>query len=380
MKTKEISGNVTNIQLEDEALCLEFSESYPYCWIENRSSGDVLISLDNEPVKGSDGTYLVLAGSNIRIPCGFGHKLVLYGSGEVQVIASVIAECPFKSKAKGGGLSVLEYIDIVSTGLTTYDGYNDGSLTMIADNNTWQTLRFKNNSVVNVLTSELTLSREEGLVAHSVRFQADVSGGSGLATTATALDDIPSSFVFPTRYKGNRNSGWNDKGEYEGKHNCTLTKAFAEIPASIADKWVTGKTFVIEYPPVIPMSFKESFTLTNIPENVTGVYCVLDNGTKDFYLMLDGCFPVFDYTNDRIDFGQENWGKYQGIDGYLGRGTYGRMEISFSNATNGINQYYNNLSTRLKLEDIYFNTADILDENGNIVVPKNCELSDFINV
>lgn len=379
MKTKEISGNVTNIILEEEAVCLEFSESYPYCWIKNRSDGDVLIALDKEPVKGADGTYLAESGSNVRIPCGFGHKPVLFGSGEVQAIASVIAECPFKSKAKGGGLSVLEYIDIVSAGLTTYEGYDDGSLTMIADNNTWQTLRFKNGSTVSVLTGELTLTREEGLVAHSVRFQTEVSGGSGLAVTATALDDIPSSFVFPTRHKGNRNSGWSNNNEYEGKHKCTLTKAFTEIPASIADKWVTGKTFVIEYPPVIPMSFKESFTLTNIPENVTGVYCVLDNGSKDFCLMLDGCFPVFDYTNNRVDFGRENWGKYVNLDDYFRRSGYGNMEMSFSSASNGVQQYYNNLSTRLELEDIYFNTEDILDENGDIVVPKNCELSDFID-
>lgn len=127
------------------------------------------------------------------------------------------------------------------------------------------------------------------------------------------------------------------------------------------------------------MSFKECFILTNIPENVTGVYCVLDNGTKDFYLMLDGCFPVFDYANDRIDFGQKNWSKYQKIDSYIGRSTYGKIEISFSSASNGTQQYYNNLSTRLELENIYFNTEDILDENGNIVVPKNCELSDFID-
>lgn len=34
--------------------------------------------------------------------------------------------------------------------------------------------------------------------------------------------------------------------------------------------------------------------------------------------------------------------------------------------------------TNIQLEDIYFNTEDILDENGNIIVPKNCKLSDFI--
>ncbi len=102
MKTQKISGNVTNIQLESEALCLEFSESYPYYWIENRSANEVLISLEKEPVKGSDGSYSVSAGSNIRVSGGFDRKLVLLGSGEVQVIASVIAECPFKSAAKGG--------------------------------------------------------------------------------------------------------------------------------------------------------------------------------------------------------------------------------------------------------------------------------------
>lgn len=378
MKTKEISGNVTNIQLEDEALCLEFSESYPYYWIENRSENEVLASLNKEPVKGSDGSYSVVAGSNIRISGGFGNKLVLLGNGEVQVIASIIAECPFKTAARGGGLSLLKYIDILSAGFTDNSDYDGGSLTMIADNNSWQTLRFKKDCDIYVKGGNLTLSRSEGLVAHNVKFSASVT--SGISVTATALDDIPNGFVFPTRYKGNKFTNWKNGGEYEGKHKCTLTKEFAEIPSSIADKWVTGKTFEIEYPPLIPMSFKECFTITGAAENVTGVFCVLDNGTKDLCLMVDGCFPVFDYTNDRIDFGQDNWRQYKTIGGYLGKGSvYEKQEISFSGVSIDGSQYYNNLSTRLKLEDIYFNTKDILDENGNIIVPKNCELSDFID-
>lgn len=381
MINKIISKNVTNIQLEGEAVCLEFLKSYPYYWIENRSENDVLVSLDNEPVEASDGTYSVLAGSNLRISGGFGQKLVLLGNGTVQVIASDIAESPFKSAAKGGGISLLKYIDILSAGFTDNSDYDGGSLTMIADNNTWSTLRFKKDCDVYVRGGNLTISREDGLIANNVQFTTSVT--SGISVTATALDDIPSSFVFPTRYKGGSYSSWNSVGKYEGKHKCTLTKEFAEIPSSIADKWVTGKTFEIEYPPKIPMSFKECFTITGAAENVTGVFCVLINGIKYFYILFNGCFPIVESANSRLNFGQQNFGQRIALTNYLGQSSYGKQELSFSNVSIIESQYLS--LNNVDLNNVYFNTKDVCGKTGNTIYPtyiikeKNCELSDFID-
>lgn len=84
---------------------VEFSGAYPYYWIDNRSAGDVYASLGT-PEAGTDGTYTIAAGSQLRISGGaFNTKLSLLGSGKVQVIASAIASCPFKG-AQGGGESV----------------------------------------------------------------------------------------------------------------------------------------------------------------------------------------------------------------------------------------------------------------------------------
>lgn len=81
-----------------------FSEAYPFYWIDNKTSGDVYASVGSTPEADKDGTYTIAAGSQLRISGGVGNGgITLLGEGKVQVVASGIAECPFKAAQGGGG-------------------------------------------------------------------------------------------------------------------------------------------------------------------------------------------------------------------------------------------------------------------------------------
>ena len=102
-----VNEQVTTIELTaGTPSTVEFSGAYPYYWVDNRSAGDVYASLGT-PEAGTDGTYTIAAGSQLRISGGaFNTKLTLLGSGKVQVIASAIASCPFKGVQGGGDYAV----------------------------------------------------------------------------------------------------------------------------------------------------------------------------------------------------------------------------------------------------------------------------------
>lgn len=81
-----------------------FEGAYPYYWIDNKTSGEVFASVGGTPEPGKDGTYTIAAGSQMRISGGVGNDgITLLGEGKVQIIASAIAACPFKTAQKGGG-------------------------------------------------------------------------------------------------------------------------------------------------------------------------------------------------------------------------------------------------------------------------------------
>lgn len=123
-----VNEQVTTIELTaGTPSTVEFSGAYPYYWVDNRSAGDVYASLGT-PEAGTDGTYTIAAGSQLRISGGaFNTKLSLLGSGKVQVIASGIASCPFKMPRKGGGnndKSKIIYNIPLKTDLEDISGYN----------------------------------------------------------------------------------------------------------------------------------------------------------------------------------------------------------------------------------------------------------------
>lgn len=102
-----VNEQVTTIELTaGTPSTVEFSGAYPYYWVDNKSDSEVYASLGT-PEAGTDGTYTIAAGSQLRISGGaFNTKLCLLGSGKVQVIASSIASCPFKQAQGGGGCAV----------------------------------------------------------------------------------------------------------------------------------------------------------------------------------------------------------------------------------------------------------------------------------
>lgn len=97
-----------------------FDGAYPYYWIDNKSASDVYASVGGTPEADADGTYTVAAGSQMRISGGVGNNgITLLGEGKVQVVASAIAACPFKSAPAvgggGGSDTVDEFLNIAST-------------------------------------------------------------------------------------------------------------------------------------------------------------------------------------------------------------------------------------------------------------------------
>ena len=85
-----------------------FSEAYPFYWVDNKTSGEVYASVGSTPEPGKDGTYTISAGSQLRISGGVGNGgITLLGEGKVQVVASGIAECPFKVAPTNGGGAIV---------------------------------------------------------------------------------------------------------------------------------------------------------------------------------------------------------------------------------------------------------------------------------
>ena len=100
-----IADPVTTITLTASTpQSVKFASSYPFYWIDNKTSGNVYARIGGTPVPDSDGTFTIAAGSQLRISGGaFDNDITLLGSGKVQIIASELASCPFKLGSKGGG-------------------------------------------------------------------------------------------------------------------------------------------------------------------------------------------------------------------------------------------------------------------------------------
>lgn len=94
---------------------ITFNSRYPYFWVNNMSDGEVYASLTT-PEADSDGTYTIAAGGNMRVSGEvYNDSIYLLGNGKVQIVASTVADCPFKSAAKGGG----------AAGITPHIGANN---------------------------------------------------------------------------------------------------------------------------------------------------------------------------------------------------------------------------------------------------------------
>lgn len=265
-------------------------------------------------------------------------------------------------------INLLQYIDLVSKGIsgTSYQG---GSVYVIDESEKWFAFQFKTSQEVNIQVGDLHLSRIDGFYVNKFR----IYQGANFYTVRTQNNE--KGFVFPslaTTYA----SYW-----FGGPYTLRIVHKLQTSPIKTAPAlnkiWnMNGEKFKISLP--LKLKFNDYFTVSG-GEDVTGIYAVLDNGTYDINFMVKGAFPIFDYTNNRIDFGMTNWRKYVNIGNYLGNSNFYHEKIKIElPSISGSSRYYNNLDTRLKLENVYFNSEDILDEKGNIILAKNCDISDFL--
>ena len=98
-------SNVKTVTLAAGAVTtVRFDASFPYYWIDNQTNGTIYAAIGAEPVPETDGTFTVAAGGKVRLSGGITpSEIKLKGSGKVQVVASGIAECPFKVAPVSGG-------------------------------------------------------------------------------------------------------------------------------------------------------------------------------------------------------------------------------------------------------------------------------------
>ena len=109
---------------------ITFEGAYPYYWVDNKTAGNIYASVGRTPKADADDTYTIAAGSQLRISGGVGNNgITLLGEGKVQIIASTIAACPFKSASGGGGIKSVN-------GLAAADGVLELTQSLIPSDGT----------------------------------------------------------------------------------------------------------------------------------------------------------------------------------------------------------------------------------------------------
>jgi hypothetical protein len=96
---------------------IAFDAYYPYVWLKNMGSEDVYVSDNSQAQAGADDTALLKAGEIVRIVAQTDTVYVL-GATTVEVYAQNFADCPFKVRSKGGGITV-EPLSVTDNGTYT---------------------------------------------------------------------------------------------------------------------------------------------------------------------------------------------------------------------------------------------------------------------
>ncbi|MGN1135191.1 MAG: hypothetical protein ACI4SF_03125 [Oscillospiraceae bacterium] len=367
-----VNEQVTTIELASGTpQAVKFSESYPYYWVINMSGSEVYAAIDSTPEADSDGTYTIASGEKLRISGSFSNSLTLLGEGKVQVIAASIATPPFVVAKKGGDeIELLKFIDVVSE-CVSGSSYNSGSVFILWNRSDgqkeWDVLRFNANPLT-VKIGNYALSRESGFNANKFTLYG------GMAVTAAIYDN--DGFIYPNRYKGAVVSNWGFTAETDMSIDKMIsTKTDITVSPALNDIWTTDeKGFKIELP--LRFIFKDCWTLANA-DDVTGIFALWWNNSYQFLFMVNNRFPVLDYANDRILYGSGETFKLIGNFGtYLNGESYTQETITLPAASE--TEYVSGFKSKLDLSKVYFNSEDILDENGNVILPKNCNIEDFI--
>jgi hypothetical protein len=118
---------------------ITFDAHYPYVWFKNLGAGDVYVSDNSQAQAGADDTALLKAGEIIRITAQTDTVYVV-GATTVEVHAQGFADCPFKVRVKGGGITV-EPLSVTDNGTyTAPSGKAYSPVTVDVQEQPWQPL------------------------------------------------------------------------------------------------------------------------------------------------------------------------------------------------------------------------------------------------
>lgn len=100
IKTITLDG-LTSVKIKQSAFDME-----RFCWVKNRSDGDIFISCtDVECTESGDNVMKISAGEYGMLDTESYETLYLNGSGTVEIITTAFLVCPFDRGGKGGGSS-----------------------------------------------------------------------------------------------------------------------------------------------------------------------------------------------------------------------------------------------------------------------------------
>lgn len=127
------------------------------------------------------------------------------------------------------------------------------------------------------------------------------------------------------------------------------------------------------------IKFKDVFTVSN--SDITGamVYKYGNSIYVTFY--LNGTVPIMDKTNARLDHGTNTlYARIDAIEGSSSRKQFmlsSKVDLTINSISQYDTSHFNTILNDLD-GNIAFNTFDLCDENGNVLLAKNCDLSFFI--
>lgn len=287
-----------------------------------------------------------------------------------------MADCYIVRRGGTGGdteekIDLLQYIDLVSKGIsgTSYQG---GSVYVLGESSKmWSAFQFKTNYIANIQVADLCLSRIEGFYVNKFR----IFQGASFYTVQTQNNE--KGFVVPS-FKGVYQGTWFGISEILRIVHKSQTSPIKIAPALNKIWNMDGKEIKISLP--LKLKFNDYFALTNVG-NVTGIFALWWGNSYQFLFMVNNRFPVFDYTNDKIVYGDGTGDTYKfiALDKYINKtDTYVDSIITVALPNASQDQYISGLKNGIDLSKVYFNSEDILDEKGNVILAKNCDISDFL--
>ena len=126
----------------------------------------------------------------------------------------------------------------------------------------------------------------------------------------------------------------------------------------------------------------EMFTFSETDGDISGVMIYKWGNGWNIDCFLNGTVPIMDTTNSRYDRGTScmtaDLSNYYD-DGTLniGKANLAIKEMVLAEAIQYGTSYFSDVLNNLT-DRVFFNTFDLCDENGNVLLPANCSIFDFI--